>query len=73
MIAGCSTAGVAESFASQVNECSVIGGTEGSVAVGIEYSGGAFLAGFAYCHPSPLHALPHSYKWGNAVCMSISL
>ena len=63
MIAECSVAGGAESFASQITECSVIGGTEGF--------GGMFLV--AYHHPSPLCLLPHSYKWGNVVPMSIYL
>ena len=65
MIAGCSVARSTESFASQDIGCSVLWGTEGF--------GGAFMIGFAYCHPSPLWALPHSCKWGNAVPMSISL
>ena len=81
MIAGCSAAGGAESFASQAIGCFVIEGTEGfgsqdidhSVVGGAEGFGGAFMVDFAYCCPSPLHALPHSYKWGNAVPMSISL
>ena len=65
MTAGCSVAGG--------TECSAAGGTEGSVAGGIEYSEGSFLVGSAYCHPSPLCALPHSCKWDNMVPMSISL
>ena len=72
MIAGCPMARGAESIASQDIDCSVVGCTEGSVAVGIEYFMGAFLVGFTYHHPSPLCALPHSYKWGNGVPMSIS-
>ena len=63
MIAGCSVVGDAEGFGSQDIDCSVVWGTEGF--------GGAFMVGFAYCCPSPLHALPHAYKWGNAVPMSI--
>ena len=57
MIAGCSV--------SQDIECSVVAGTE-------DFDG-TFLVGFAYQHPSPPCALPHSYKWGNVVPMSISL
>ena len=63
----------AESFVTQDADCSVAGGAEGSVAGGTEYFGGTFLVGSAYCHPSPLHVLPHSYKWGNAVPMSTFL
>ena len=81
MIADCSVAGGAEhsaaggaeSFVTQDTDSSMAGGTEGSVAGGIEYLGGAFLVCSAYCCPSPLHALPHSHRWGNVVLMSISL
>ena len=73
MIADCSVVGGAESFVTQDTDYSVAGGTEGSVVEGIEYLGGTFLVGSAYHYPSPLHALPHSYKWGNVVPMSISL
>ena len=65
MIAGCSAAGGTESFASLDIGCSVVGGTDGF--------GGTIMVGFAYHHPIPLCALPHSCKWGNAVPMSISL
>ena len=60
MIADCSATGHAESFVSQDIDCCVVGGIGGFVVVGIEYFGGAFLVGFAYCHPCPLLALPHS-------------
>ena len=73
MIADCSAAGGAESFVSQGADCSVVGGAEWSVVGGIEYFGDAFLVDFAYCHPSPLCALPHSCKLGNVVLMSIFL
>ena len=81
MIAGRSAAGGTESFVSQDIGCSVVGGTEGfgsqdidcSVVGGTEGFGGACVVSFAYHHPSPLHALPHSYNWGNVVPMSISL
>ena len=54
-------------------DCSVAGGAESFVAGGVEYFGGTFLVGTAYCHPRPLHAHPHSHKWGNVVPMSISV
>ena len=73
MIAGCSVARGAESFMFQHIECSVVWSAGEFVAVNVEYLGGAFLVGFAYHHPSHLHALPNSYKWGNVVPMSISL
>ena len=81
VIAGCSVARGTESFASQNIDCSMVGGIEYfgsqdidcSVVGGAEYFGGAFLAGFAYCHPSPLCALSNSYKWSNVVPMSVSL
>ena len=69
MIAGCFVAGGAESFVSQHVGCS----DGGFVAVDIEYLGSVFLVGFSNCHPSPLCALPHSCKWGNAVPIGISL
>ena len=78
---GCSVVGGAEGFGFKDIDCSVVGGAEGfgfkdidcSVVGGAEGFGGTFMVGFAYCHPSPLHALPHSCKWGNAVPMRISL
>ena len=73
MNADCSAAGGAESFVTQNTDYSVAGSTEGSVARGIEYLVGTFLVGSAYCHPSLLCTLPHSYKWGSVVPMSISL
>ena len=75
--AGCSVARSAESFAYQDTECSVVGGAEGFGSQDINCSqvvgaaGFAFLVGFAYHHSSPLCTLPHSYKWGNVVPMSI--
>ena len=57
----------------QDTDCSVVGGTEGSVAGDTEYFWGAFLVGSAYYHPSPLHALPNSCKWDIVVPMNISL
>ena len=68
-----SVAGGTERFVTQGAGYSVARDTGGSVAGGAEYLGGTFLVGSAYHHPSPLHALPHSCKWGNAVPMSISL
>ena len=49
-----------------------LGASEAPVAGGAEYFGGAFLVGSTHCHPS-LHVLPHFYKWGNVVPMSIFL
>ena len=69
----CSVVGGTEGFGSQDIECSVVGDAKGYAAVDIEYFGGTFLVSFAYHCPSPLHALPQSYKWGNVVPMSISL
>ena len=60
-----SVVGSAESFVTQDADCSVAGDAE--------CFGGAFLVGSAYCHPSPLHVLPHSCKWGNVVPMSTFL
>ena len=54
-----SMAGGAECFVSQDADCSMAGCT--------------FLIGSAFHHPSPLHALHHSCKWGSVVPMSISL
>ena len=54
-------------------DCSVAGSTEGFVAGGTEYFGDTFSVGSAYHHPSPLHVLPHSCKWGNVVPMSTFL
>ena len=73
MIAGCSAVEGPESFVTQDTYCFVVGGTEWSVAGAVEYFGGIFLFGPAYHCSSPLHVLPHSFKWGNAVPMSISL
>ena len=62
MIADSFPAGGAESFVCQDIDCSMVGGTEGSVAGGIENFGGAFMVGSAYCHSSLLHVFPHSCK-----------
>ena len=72
MTADCFVARGAESFVTQDTDYSVAGGTEGSVTGGIEYFGVTFLVGSVYCHPSPLHALSHSYKWSNVVPMNNS-
>ena len=81
MIAGCSAAWDTKNSVSQYIGCSVVGCTEGfgfqdidcSVVGGTECFGDTFLVGFAYHHPSPLCALPHSYRWGNVVHMSLFL
>ena len=65
MTADCSVTGGAESFVTQDVGCSVAGGADNF--------GGAFLVGSAYHHPSLLHLLPHSYKWGKVVPMSTYL
>ena len=56
-----------------IADYSTAGGAECSEAGGTEDFEGTFLVGSAYCHPSLLHALPHSCKWSNVVPMSISL
>ena len=66
MIAGCSVARGAGSFAAVAVVVAVAGGTDSF--------GGTSLVDFADHNPSPLlHALLHFCKWGNAVPMSIFL
>ena len=73
-IAGCSAAGGYWKFCVSRYWFFCGWGAEGLWLWVLSISGGPFLVGFAYHHHSPLcHALPHSYKWGNAVPMSISL
>ena len=62
-------AGGADSFVTQAADCSVARGTEW----GAEYFRDVFWVGSTHYHPSLLHVLPHSYKWGNTVPMSIFL
>ena len=71
MIADCSVVGGTEGSVAQGVDCPVVGGTGYSAAGGTERFGGTSLVGFANHHPSPLHALLHFCKWGNVVPMSI--
>ena len=52
---------------------SVARDAEHSAAGALTILGVHSWVGSAYHHPSPLHALPHSCKWGNVIPMSISL
>ena len=70
MIADCSVAGGAESLVSQDIDCSVVGGIGGFVVVGVEFLA-CILGWFCILPYQSSCALPHSYKWGNAVPMSI--
>ena len=68
MIAGSTAAGDAGNFVA------VVEGAGYPVIGGIGSFGGASLADFVNCHPSPLLcALLHSCKLGSVVPMSISL